>query len=232
MSAASTARLDTLSLGFREHFLSYDELTQQVRAWADAFPDLCRAASIGRSPEGRELWLLTLGPDPDRPRPSAWADGNMHASELCGSSVALAVAEDILRLHLLQDGDAPSPASSMLAAARVREVRFYILPRMSPDGAEAFYQRPLRALGSRDARPARPRVLALRRRRWRWARTADADARHGRRDGRVGDFPGLLPPRTIDDSPPYYKVYPEGVIENFDGKNVPTLHFLSDSQTD
>jgi len=46
------------------------------------------------------------------------------------------------------------------------------------------------------------------------------------------DFPGLLLPRTIDDPPPYYKVYPEGVIENFDGANVPTPHFLSDNQTD
>jgi hypothetical protein len=41
-----------------------------------------------------------------------------------------------------------------------------------------------------------------------------------------------LLPRTIDDPPPYYKVYPEGTIENFDGSNVPTPHFLSDNQTD
>ena len=101
MSAVATSpTLDALSLGFRDRFLTYDELTRQVRAWADAFPELCRATSIGRTPEGRELWLLTLGPDPDRARPSAWVDGNMHASELCGSSVALAIAEDVLRLHL------------------------------------------------------------------------------------------------------------------------------------
>ena len=46
------------------------------------------------------------------------------------------------------------------------------------------------------------------------------------------EHPGLLLPRGIDDPPPYYKVYPEGVIENFDGSNVPSPYFLSDNQTD
>ena len=35
--------------------------------------------------------------------PAVWVDGNMHAAELCGSSVSLAIAEDILRLHLEPD---------------------------------------------------------------------------------------------------------------------------------
>ena len=67
MSAEAIAKLDALSLGFRGRFLTYDELTRQVRAWAETFPQLCRATSIGRTPEGRELWLLTLGPEPDLP---------------------------------------------------------------------------------------------------------------------------------------------------------------------
>ena len=116
MSASNVAKLDSLSLGFRNRFLTYDELTRQVRAWAEAFPQLCRATSIGRTPEGREMWLLTLGPDPDRARPSAWVDGNMHASELAGSSVALSIAEDVLRLHLA-GGDAGAGAGQSAARA-------------------------------------------------------------------------------------------------------------------
>src|SRR4030095_842430 len=50
MSDTATHRLDELSLGFRERPLSYDELTRQVRSWADAFPELCRLQSIGRTP--------------------------------------------------------------------------------------------------------------------------------------------------------------------------------------
>ena len=228
------ARLDELSLGFRQRFLSYDELTRQVKSWADAFPALCRTTSIGRTPEGRELWLLTLGPDPDRARPSAWVDGNMHASELCGSSVTLAIAEDVLRLHLRQKDEGTGPKLSPAVAARLRDVRFYVLPRMSPDGAEAVLTtgRYVRSV-PRDERPARAHA--------RW-RSEDVDGDGLALSMRVKDpggemiesseVPGLLLPRTVDDPPPYYKVYPEGVIENFDGNNVPSPYFLSDNQTD
>jgi Zinc carboxypeptidase len=230
MTTASTARLDQMSLGFRDKFLSYEELTRQVRAWADAFPDVCRVTTIGRTPEGRELWLLTLGPEPDRTRPSAWVDGNMHASELCGSSVALAIAEDILRLHV---GAAKSKMSAPVEA-RLRDVRFYVLPRMSPDGAEAVLTtgRYVRSI-PRDERPAQAHP------RWR-GEDIDGDglalAMRVRDPGgemvESVEFPGLLLPRSIDDTGPFYKVYPEGVIENFDGSNVPSPYFLSDNQTD
>ncbi len=234
MTTPAIARLEALSLGFRDRFLSYDELTRQVRAWADAFPEICRATSIGKTPEGRELWLLTLGPEPDRVRPSAWVDGNMHASELCGSSVALAIAEDVLRLHLGPEGDIPDANRSAAVDARLRDVRFYVLPRMSPDGAEAVLSsgRYVRSI-PRDERPAQAHA--------RWC-TKDIDGDGLALAMRVRDpggemvespeFPGLLLPRGIDDAGPYYKIYPEGVIENFDGANVPSPYFLSDNQTD
>jgi hypothetical protein len=228
--------LQTLSRGFRDRLLTYDELTSQVQAWANAFPDLCRVTSIGRTPEGRELWLLTLGPDPDRLRPSAWVDGNMHAVELCGSSVSLGIAEDVLRLHLAERGIASrdSLSASDAVAARLLDVRFYVLPRMTPDGAEAVLTtgRYVRSV-PRDERPARAHAF--------W-RSADIDGDGLALSMRVRDFggelvesaevPGLLLPRTIDDPPPYYKIYPEGTIENFDGHNIPSPHFLSDNQTD
>jgi murein tripeptide amidase MpaA len=57
----------------------------------------------------------------------------MHASELAGSSVALAIAEDFLAVHVDPARLDLSPA----VLARLREVRLFVLPRMSPDGAEA-----------------------------------------------------------------------------------------------
>ena len=41
--------------------------------------------------------LVSIGPDLDRTRPAVWVDGNVHAAELVGSSVALAIAEDAAR---------------------------------------------------------------------------------------------------------------------------------------
>src|SRR5689334_12775470 len=91
--------LDSLRGDFRDRYLTHDELTQQLRRWAEAYPHACRLESIGKTPEGRELWLPVVGLEPERRRAAVWVDGNMHAGELCGSSVALAIAEDVLRIH-------------------------------------------------------------------------------------------------------------------------------------
>src|SRR4051812_26234916 len=75
---------------FRQKYLDYRELNEQLLAWAEAHPDFVRLTSIGQSAEGRDIPLLIIGRDPDEARPAVWVDGNMHATELCGSSVALA----------------------------------------------------------------------------------------------------------------------------------------------
>src|SRR6187431_2336465 len=111
-----------LSRGFRSAYLDDKQLTAQLTAWAQAYPALVRLTSLARTPEGRDVWLVTIGPEPDRIRPAVWADGNLHAAEVCGSSVALAIAEDALRAHLDPDAlDLPAPVIE-----RMREVLFYV----------------------------------------------------------------------------------------------------------
>lgn len=225
-----STELAALDQGFRARYLTHEQITRQLQGWARAFPELCRLESIGTTPEGRELWLLAIGRDPDRLRPAAWVDGNMHASELAGSSVALAIAEDLLRLH----GGEPPAGISPTVAARLREGLVYLLPRMSPDGAEQVLAtgRYLRST-PRDERPQRNHA--------RWI-SGDVDG-----DGQVmlmrqrddtGEFvecpgaAGLMVPRQIDDPPPYFHLFPEGTIENFDGHHVPAPSFLSDNAID
>lgn len=230
--ASKTTELDALSRGFRSRYLDYRELTEQVEAWARAFPELVRLESIGKSGEGRDLWLLTLGPDPDRTRPAVWIDGNMHASELCGSSAALALAEDVLRLHLAPDAslhDLPAHVQSTL-----RDVVFHILPRMSPDGAEAVLStgRWVRSVPRDERTPTgAPRWVA---------KDVDGDglALLMRKRDPSGewvaapDHPSLLLPRRLEDAGPFFKLYPEGEIDGFDGHHIPDPHFLSDNSPD
>lgn len=221
--------LDALSRGFRDQYLSYDEITAQLRAWADAYPDLAHLQSLGQTPEGRELWLLTVGRDRDRTRPSAWVDGNMHASELAGSSVALSIAEDLLRLHTGEvPHDLPEATAEVLADSLV-----FVMPRISPDGAEAVLTtgRYVRSV-PRDERPNQP---------VRWiAEDIDGDgmAYVMRIEDPTGEFveskafPGLLVLREPGDRGPFYKVWPEGRIEGFDGHHVPDPNFLGDNYPD
>ena len=220
-----------MSADYRKKYLDYEELTATLKQWATAYPEVTRLRTLGTTEEGRELWLLTIGRNPDEIRPAAWIDGNMHASELCGSSVAMAIAEDILRLHA--HGAAPQGLSEG-ACEVFREILFYVMPRVSPDGAERMVKegRYVRS-NTRDVRPDGNRTF--------W-RNEDIDG-----DGRAlvmrvadatgeyvesRDFPNLMLPRTVDDEGPFYKIYPEGMIENFDGKTIPSPSFLSDSPTD
>ncbi len=227
------ARLDAVSRGFRSRYLRYDELCAQVAAWAEAFPDVVRLTSLGQSDEGRDLWLLTLGKDPDRVRPAAWVDGNMHASELAGSSAALAIAEDVI--HLMADPDAVlhDVPAHLLALLR-EDVLFYVLPRMCPDGAEhmlgvSSYVRS----NPRDRRHGKTAPY------WRGADVdGDGRARLMRVEDAAGQFaavpgePSLLMPRLLDDPGPYYSIYPEGFIENWDGSSIPGYSFLADNAVD
>jgi hypothetical protein len=48
----------------------------------------------------------------------------------------------------------------------------------------------------------------------------------------LAGFPNVMVPRLPEDPPPYYKLYPEGRIVNFDGRRIPDPYFLSDNQYD
>jgi hypothetical protein len=168
-----------------------------------------------------------------------WIDGNLHASELCGSSAALAIAEDVIGLHLgeKRHGAATLPAHMVEA---IRDTLFYVVPRISPDGAEAVMKTGKYVRSSPvDARRHKGHAY------WE-AHDFDGDGRMGYMrqecdDGELvelalapgaADGPSIMVPRLPEDAPPYYKLYPEGRIVNYDGRRVPDPYFLSDNQYD
>ena len=218
---------------FRNKYLDYAELVEQVERWARDHPGFVRVTSIGASAEGRAIPLVTIGPRPDEARPAVWVDGNMHASELCGSSVALAIAEDVISLHA---GKPMGPAGKLPAHMQesLREALFYVVPRMSPDGAEHVMKTGRYVRSSPvDARLHKGHAY------WE-AHDFDGDGQMGYMrqacdDGELVQMPGhpnMMVPRLPEDPPPYYKLYPEGRIVNFDGRRIPDPFFLSDNQYD
>ena len=65
-----------------DKFYKYAELTAILTAWASEQPDRFRLASIGKSFEGRDIWLATVtnfatGPDTDKP--AFFVEANIHA---------------------------------------------------------------------------------------------------------------------------------------------------------
>ena len=224
---------------FRSKYLDNAELNAQLAEWVKAFPDLVRLSVIGQSAEGRDIALLTVGRDPDRLRPAVWIDGNMHASEVCGSSVALALVEDILAIHQGKNEAGAKPLPAHMAET-IRESLFYILPRMSPDGAEAVLKtgRYVRSSPVNDrSNKGHPFWEAA---------DIDGDGMMGYMrqlspDGALVELrgadgeplqPPVMVPRLPEDPGPYYKLFPEGRIVNFDGLRIPDPYYLSDNLYD
>jgi hypothetical protein len=223
----------------RDQYLTYAQLTAQLEAWARDHPDIVRLGSLGQTTEGRGIPILTIGKRPDQPGPAVWIDANMHASEVCGTNVALAIASDLISLMAGSDMAGGKPLSPPIVDA-LRQSLFYIVPRVTPDGAEQFMLngRPLRSTPVDDRLPKRgPR----------WV-TADIDG-----DGWIGCMrqvcsggelselrdeqgkrvePPVLVPRMPEDEGPFFKLYPEGHIEGFDGHHIPEPHYLADNPHD
>ena len=112
-----------------DRFYRYAELTVILKAFATEYPALVGIESIGKSHEGRDIWLLTVtnrstGPAEDKP--AFWAEGNVHATEVA-ASVACTYFINYLVTRYGTDPD----------VTRALDTRaFYVCPRVNPDGPE------------------------------------------------------------------------------------------------
>lgn len=208
-----------------DHVLPHAELTTLLRSWTAARPDLLELESLGKTPGGREMWFLTLtnratGPAPEKP--ALLVDGNMHATERAGGVAALHFVR-----RLLSGYGTDERVTRLLDTRTV-----YVLPRMTPDGVDQslLEGRFIRSVGrpSPGGKPA-PGL---------YMRDVDGDGRvvfmrlrdpNGPWKQLAGE-PRLLVPRAPDESGgDYWRVLPEGMIEQYDGETIadpPTLEAL------
>jgi len=198
-----------------DHFFPYAELTEVIYALSAQRPDLLRVDSIGKSYEGRDIWCVTAtntatGPAEDKP--AFWIDGNIHATELSASSACLYFLQELV-CRYGSDAD----------ISRCLDTRaIYVVPRLNPDGAEQYFaDRPKFLRSSTRPYPYDEEPLEGLKR-----QDIDGDGRllSMRVPDRNGPWkahpeePRLLVRRDpTEDGGDYYRLLPEGLLENWDG---------------
>ncbi len=116
-----------------DRYLKYEEMTQFMKSIAVDHGDLCNMYSIGKTYENRDIWCMEVtnrktGPAGDKP--AVYVDGNTHAGEVTGSMIAL------YTIWYLVCGEDEK------AKAVLDDVTFYVVPRISADGAELYLNEP------------------------------------------------------------------------------------------
>ena len=85
----------------------YNETTQLLHQMQSNFPNLVKVYSVGKSVEGKELWVIQLSQNvtQGRPllRPMVKIVANMHGDETLGRQLTLLLAAKILRGYENQD---------------------------------------------------------------------------------------------------------------------------------
>jgi len=114
---------------------TYEEITDLLKGYAAAYPKWTKLESLGKSIQGRDLWLITINnpaTGPELSKPAMYIDGNIHANEVQGGETALYTVD-----YLLKNYGVLSRVTEMMD----RSV-FYVLPMVNPDGRALWFKGP------------------------------------------------------------------------------------------
>jgi murein tripeptide amidase MpaA len=199
-----------------DRFHRYGELTQILKAYARDYPNLIRLESIGKSHEGRDVWLVTathFKAGKDAEKPAFWVDGNIHATEVTASAAALYLIQTLVTQYKKDEN-----------ITRAMDTRaFYIVPRVNPDGAEwALADKPKLIRSSTrpypfDEDPSDGLVQG---------EDVDGDGRvlqmrmldlNGAWKAHPRDPRLMVRREPTETGGKYYRILPEGILKNYDG---------------
>lgn len=201
-----------------DRYYRYEDLSRIIQGFAADFPTLVSLESIGKSYEGRDIWMLTItnqATGSASEKPALWVDGNIHATEVSPSSACLYLINKLTAEY----GSNPEITRALDTRA------FYVCPRVNPDGAEwaladvprairsstrpyPYDEAPLPGLESKDV-DGDGRMLMM--------RVIDPNGPWKAHP----DEPRLLVRRDpAEIGGTYYRVLPEGVINDYDGLTI------------
>jgi hypothetical protein len=118
-----------------DRFYDHAGLHEIGRRLAAAHPERVKFGTIGKSTQGRDMFLLTVTNfkkgDADK-KPAMWIDGNIHSNEIQGSEFSLYTA-----WYLAEMAERVPAVDSLLD-----NYTLYIVPTINPDARDHFMHKP------------------------------------------------------------------------------------------
>ena len=116
-------------------YYDYDEMTKIIHDLVGAYPELLTLESIGKSEQGRDMWLVTLnspktGDASDKP--AMYIDGNVHGNEIQATETVLYSIWYLTKSYGKVDQ----------LTELMDRVSFYFLPSQNPDGRAEWFANP------------------------------------------------------------------------------------------
>lgn len=112
-----------------------EQLVEIMKRMERAYPELVKMMSIGKSVEGKEMWMIVVSNrtngNPDE-KPAMYIDGNIHSNEIQGAEVSLYTAWYCTELY----NEVP------WIKQLLDEKTLYILPTINPDARDHFIHQP------------------------------------------------------------------------------------------
>jgi hypothetical protein len=132
--AAGTPHNPKVQISFNRYYTS-EGLAALSKKIANAYPNLVRRKSIGKSAKGKDIWMLEVSNfkkgNPDR-KPAFYVDGNIHSNEIQGGEICIYTA-----WYLTENFGHNEYITNML-----NDRTFYIVPTINPDARNDYMKEP------------------------------------------------------------------------------------------
>lgn len=118
-----------------DRYHTSEEFGKAFQDLAAAYPEIASVRSLGKSLEGREMWMLVIQnprTGPEGSKPMMWIDGAVHANEIQAAEAVLYTAWYLTKAYGVNKD----------LTGLVDRTGFYLLPMVNPDSRDAWFKGP------------------------------------------------------------------------------------------
>lgn len=122
------ALFSSSGLQAQSNYSDQKTLTDRLKKLSQSHKSLTNLRSLAKSPDGNDVWLLTIGTGDVAIKPAVAIIGGAEGSHILGTELTLEFAENLL-----------SSSSSDSIKSLLETTTFYVMPSINPDAAQQYF---------------------------------------------------------------------------------------------